>query len=117
MKRPIRKYALLDLKMTLFYHCLRIEFVKIKLHFLLVLLVVFSACGGREIHTCKKGIPVLSAYFPVLAYGKLGMGGLVVVTTIGDCHTRLMVSSTQAEACCTDLQLIRSSVADYPTLT
>ena len=46
----------------------------------ILLSVVFSACGG--IRTGIK-VPVLTAYFPMLAEGILGKGGLFVVNAIG----------------------------------
>ena len=50
---------------------------------------------------------VLAAYFPVLAYGITGKGGL----------TRLTGSSTRAGTGCTDIQVFGSSVADCQALT
>ena len=59
---------------------------------LVVLLVVFSARGGRR--TDKR---VLTAYFPVPALGILGKGVLFVVPPLADCLTGLTGSSTQLE--------------------
>ena len=70
--------------------------------------VVFSACGG--IRTSSK-LPVFTAYFPVLAEGILGKGGLLVTPPLEDCLTGLTGSSTQAGTSCNDLSLIGSSVA------
>ncbi len=81
---------------------------------LLLLLVVFSACGG--IRTGSR-MPVLTAYFPVLAKGILGKGGLFVTPPLEDCLTGLTGSSTRAGTGCTDLQLISSSVVDCLALT
>ncbi len=59
------------------------------LGFFFCLLVVFSACGG--IRTGRR-MPVLTAYFPVLAWGILGKGGLFVrlyrftVSSVADCQ-------------------------------
>ena len=53
--------------------------------------------------------PVLTAYFPVLAYGILGKRKIALPELTG--------SSTQAQTCGTDLQLIGNSVADYQALT
>ena len=52
-------------------------------------------------------IPVLTAYFPVLAYGILGKGELI----LEDCLSGITGSFTQAGTGCTDLQLMGSSVA------
>ncbi len=54
------------------------------------------------------------AYFPVLAYGILGKGGLFVTPPIEDCLTGLTGSSTRAETGCAELH---SSVADCQALT
>ena len=54
-------------------------------------------------------MPVLTAYFPVLAYGISGKGGLFVAPQDG--LTGLTGSSIRAGTGCTDLQLIGSSVA------
>ncbi len=48
--------------------------------------IVFSACGGIR---TGNGMPVLAAYFPVLAYGILGKGGLFVALSLEDCLTGL----------------------------
>ncbi len=74
--------------------------------------IVFSACGG--IRTGSK-LPVLTAYFPVLAKGILGKGGLFVALPLEDCLTGL--TSTQAGTGGTELQLIGSSVAECQALT
>ncbi len=79
-----------------------------------MLFVVFSVCGGVR---TGKGILALTAYFPVLALGILGLGGLFVAPPLGDCLTGLTGSSTQAGTGCTDLQLIGSSVTDCQALT
>ncbi len=73
-----------------------------------VLLVVFSACGG-----IRTGInlPVLTAYFPVLAEGILGKGGLFVTPPLEDCLNGLFYPNWN------DLQHIDSSVADCLALT
>ncbi len=78
------------------------------------LLVVFSACDGIR---TGNSMPVLTAYFPVLAYGIMGKGGLFVAPPLEDCLTGLTGSSTLAGTGCTDLQLIGSSVADLQVLT
>ena len=57
------------------------------------LLIAFSACGGLRAGT---GLPVLTAYFPVLAMGILGKGGLFVAPPLKDDLTGLTGSSTQA---------------------
>ena len=57
------------------------------------LLFVFSACGG--LRTGSK-LSVLTAYFPVLAYGILEKGGLFVAPPQEDCLTGLMGFSTRA---------------------
>ena len=49
-------------------------------------MVVFSACGG--ILTDSK-LPVLTAYFPVLASGILGKGVLFLVPPLEECLTEL----------------------------
>ena len=77
-----------------------------------VLLFVYSACG--EIRTCTR-VPVLTAYFPVLAKSILENGGLFVAPTLEDCLTRLTGSSTQAGTGNTDLQLF--GLADSLALT
>ncbi len=46
-----------------------------------IVFFVFSACGG--IRTGSK-LPVLTAYFPVLACGILGKGGLFVAPPLED---------------------------------
>ena len=73
---------------------------------------MFSACGG--IRTAK--LPVLTAYFLVLAYGILGKGGLFATQPLEDRLTRLTGSSTRAGTGRTYLQLIGSSVADCQAL-
>ncbi len=70
---------------------------------------MFYACG--RIRTGNK-VPVLKAYFPVLAYGILGKSGLFVAPPLEDCLTGPTGSSTQAGTGCTELQLISSSVAN-----
>ena len=52
-----------------------------------------------------RKMPVLTAYFPMVAYGILRKGGLFMESSLEDCHTGLPGSSTQAETGCTDLQL------------
>ncbi len=69
---------------------------------------MFSACGGLR---TGKSLPVLTAYFPVLAYGILGKGGLFVAPPLEDYFTGLTGTG------CTELQLIGSSVADCQALT
>ena len=71
---------------------------------------VFSTCGG--IRTGIK-MPVLTAYFPVLAYGILGKGGLFVAPPL-DYLTKLTALLPRLEQV---VQLIGSSVADCQTLT
>ena len=80
----------------------------------MLLLVVFYACGGIR---TGNGMPVLTAYYPVLAYGILGKGELFVAPSLEDCLTGLTGSSTRAGTGCTDLQPIGSSVADCQALT
>ena len=75
----------------------------------IIVLDVFSACGGIRTGSRK---PALTAYFPMLAYGILGKGGLFVIPSLENCLTGLTGSSTRAGTDCTDLQLIGSSVAD-----
>ena len=48
---------------------------------------MFSACGGKR--TGDK-LPVLTAYFPVLAEDILGKGGLFVAPPLDDRPTALM---------------------------
>ncbi len=73
-----------------------------------MMLFVYSACG--EIRTDSL-LPVLTAYFPVLAKG-------IIVAHCGqDGLTLLTGSSTRAGTGCTDLQLVGSSVADCQALT
>ena len=55
-------------------------------------------------------MPVLTAYFPMLAKGILGKGGLFVAQPLEDCLIGLTGSSTRAETGCTDLQIIGSRV-------
>ena len=62
-------------------------------------------------------MPVIAAYFPVLAEGILGKGGLFVAPLLQDCLNGLTGSSTQAGTGCADLQLIGSIVADCQALT
>ena len=70
----------------------------------------------RRIRTGSK-LPVLTAYFPLSAYGILGKGGLFVAPQQEDCLTGLTGSSTLAGTSCAYLQLIGSSVADCQTPT
>ncbi len=58
------------------------------------MLVVFSACGG-----IRTGISVLvlPAYFPVLAYGILGKGGLFVAPPFEDWANGLFYPSWRLE--------------------
>ena len=72
---------------------------------------MFSACGG--IRTGNK-MPVLTAYFPMLALGIFEKGGLFVVPLL-EILTGLIGSSTQAVADCTEL--IDCTVADCQALT
>ena len=74
------------------------------------LLIMFSACDGMRIG-CS--MPVLTAYFPVLAQGILGKGWLFVTPPLEDCLTGRTGSSAQAGTGCADLQLM----ADCQALT
>ena len=60
--------------------------------FPLLLLVLFSACGGMR---TGRNMPVMTPYFLALAYGILGKGGLFLAPPIEDCRTGLTGSSTR----------------------
>ncbi len=57
--------------------------------------VLYLTCTGIRTGIRMK-LPVLTAYFPVLAYGILGKGGLLVAPHLEDFLTGLKGSSTRA---------------------
>ena len=58
-----------------------------------VMIFMFSACGGILI---RNRVPVLTAYFSVLASGILGKGELFVTLPLEDCLTGPKGSSIRA---------------------
>ena len=75
----------------------------------LLLMVVFTACGGRR--AGNNSMQILTAYFSVLVRVVF-----FVPPPLEDCLTGL-VSSTQAGTGCTNIQLIDSSVVGCQALT
>ena len=80
-----------------------------------LLIVVFSACGG-----IPTGITIVCQFDSRLSragLGILGKGGLFVAPPLENCLTGLTGSSTRAGTGCTHLQLIGNSVTDCQALT
>ena len=75
------------------------------------LLFVFSAWGGTR--TGSK-LPLLTAYFPVLAYGIFGKGGLFVSPPL---LTGLRALLPELEQVVPIYSSFTAQVADYQTLT
>ncbi len=67
-----------------------------------LLFFVISACGGIR---TGSNLPILTAYFPVLAYGILGKSGLFVAPPLEDRLTVLTGSSVQNGTDCMNLQI------------